>query len=697
MARSTRHDWFSWKSSLSHQPGQQRPTRRQPFHRRLRIEPLEDRRLLALVTVNTLNDTVDFNDGVTSLREAIFATNLVGGADEIQFAPSLTSGGPATITLKQGELATTDSLTITGPGANLLTIDASGNDPTPDTNNGDGSRVFNINDGISGNTLDVSISGLTLTGGDAGDSIGGGAVLSHENLAITNSTISGNSASGGFAGGFGGGILASGKVNVTITSSTISGNSAGDGGGISSGNVTVTSSTISDNSARFGGGIWAAYNVTVTSSTISGNFGTDSGGGVLGLNVTVDSSTISTNSAGSGGGIFGYHVTVTQSTISGNVAGKNGGGILANDGHSAGSLLITNSTIQGNRAGLDGGGIFKTQTAAKLSHTIIAGNKRRAGEANDVTGGATAAFSLIGVDTGATIIDNGGNIIGTAAAPIDPRLGPLADNGGPTMTHALLPGSPAIDAGDPDFDPADPDGDPMTDDAVPYDQRGAPFGRVFDGNSNGVARIDIGAYESQPDGTLGDYNHNGTVDAADYIVWRKTLGTSVAPPFVGADGDGNGTIKQGDLNVWRSNFGQPLGSGTGASAAVGRLSLTPANETTPQPSLSLESQASAASTATTVQPLPTSRAAFRSMPAMLGLVTQTESQRMAASTFAADAPVAAPQDDALLAWLTSRHVNQENAEGKWSTRPDVAAAGAADHDAISESLDAAFASLALGG
>src|SRR5262245_23629811 len=84
-----------------------------PLYRRpLRLEPLEDRRLLAVVNVTTLDDSVDLNDGVTSLREAIFATNTVPGHDTIDFAPSLTAIGPATIVLTHGELVITDSLTI---------------------------------------------------------------------------------------------------------------------------------------------------------------------------------------------------------------------------------------------------------------------------------------------------------------------------------------------------------------------------------------------------------------------------------------------------------------------------------------------------------------------------------------------------------------------------------------------------------
>ncbi len=64
------------------------------YHRPLRLEPLEDRRLLALVTVTTPLDTIDFNDGVTSLREAIFATNTVPGADTINFAPRSRTTAP---------------------------------------------------------------------------------------------------------------------------------------------------------------------------------------------------------------------------------------------------------------------------------------------------------------------------------------------------------------------------------------------------------------------------------------------------------------------------------------------------------------------------------------------------------------------------------------------------------------------------
>jgi hypothetical protein len=62
-------------------------------------------------------------------------------------------------------------------------------------------------------------------------------------------------------------------------------------------------------------------------------------------------------------------------------------------------------------------------------------------------------------------------------------------------------------------------------------------------------------------GVSGDYNRNGLVDAADYIIWRHTFGQSV-PQGSGADGDNNGLIDLPDFDVWRSNFGATSGTGT---------------------------------------------------------------------------------------------------------------------------------------
>jgi hypothetical protein len=67
----------------------------------------------------------------------------------------------------------------------------------------------------------------------------------------------------------------------------------------------------------------------------------------------------------------------------------------------------------------------------------------------------------------------------------------------------------------------------------------------------------------------GDYNENGIVDAADYVLWRKTL-TQNVPNGTGADGNNNGVIDDEDYTIWRANFGKnaPLGAAAGAAAAV---------------------------------------------------------------------------------------------------------------------------------
>jgi hypothetical protein len=150
---------------------------------------------------------------------------------------------------------------------------------------------------------------------------------------------------------------------------------------------------------------------------------------------------------------------------------------------------------------------------------------------------------------------------------IDPQLGPLQDNGGPTWTHALLAGSPAIDAGDPTvvYDPNE------------YDQRGAPYARV---DVLGGQRIDIGAYELHPPAALaGDYNLNGVVDAADYVVWRKTLNGSVIP-YTGADGNGDCKADEADRVVWRAHFSQTLPP-PGAAVGTDGVAMSSAITTSP--------------------------------------------------------------------------------------------------------------------
>jgi autotransporter-associated beta strand protein len=61
----------------------------------------------------------------------------------------------------------------------------------------------------------------------------------------------------------------------------------------------------------------------------------------------------------------------------------------------------------------------------------------------------------------------------------------------------------------------------------------------------------------------GDYNDDGTVDAADYVVWRKFNMTSTALP----NDPYGGTIGADQYNTWRSNFGRrsPGSSSAGAS------------------------------------------------------------------------------------------------------------------------------------
>ena len=243
--------------------GRPAPAPRVPL--RLEVEVLEARLAPAVFTVvNTLAS------GAGSLSDALAQANSTPGADIITFDPAV-FGTPQTIPLAT-ELHITDSVTITGPGAALLTILG---DVT--------SHVFDVNDGTSA-VQTVQIEGLTIahTPGEefvAGDSFGGdgGGIYNAETLTVVGCVIPDNLAEGGA------GICNVGTLTLnasTVTNNGQSPNLSSDpefGGGIlnGGGSMTLTDSTISNNQARdAGGGIYnydAAGPVVISNCTISGN------------------------------------------------------------------------------------------------------------------------------------------------------------------------------------------------------------------------------------------------------------------------------------------------------------------------------------------------------------------------------------------------------------------------------------------
>jgi beta-glucanase (GH16 family) len=86
-------------------------------------------------------------------------------------------------------------------------------------------------------------------------------------------------------------------------------------------------------------------------------------------------------------------------------------------------------------------------------------------------------------------------------------------------------------------------------------------GGDFGGDPNGTTvfpqhmDVDYVRVWTPQTGLRGDYDKNGAVDAADYIVWRKSLGQNGIG--LSADGSGNGTVGPEDYDVWSRSFGGP--------------------------------------------------------------------------------------------------------------------------------------------
>jgi hypothetical protein len=634
----------------------------------------------------------DYSAGDFSLREAIgLANGSIGADDEIVFDEDVFSS-PQTILLEAGELAIIEPLIINGPGRTFLTIDAQQN-----------SRIFNFTSA----TGFFDLFGLTLTNGrttgnNAGSSttfnggairsVSNGGTLSLTNVTVTSSTVSGSLASGGAIWAYGDVTLTDSTFSgnsttgssseggavwgraVTLTRSAVSGNtSVGAGAGIVSiGDAILIESTVSGNSVTgnaSGGGIRSYQNVMLTRSTVSGNTARGGAGISTSDNVTAIDSTVSGNESigfsGAGGGIFASgEVLLIGSTVSGNStvgASAPGGGVRA-----SGNITIRNSTITDNHANSnEGGGVWNGNSTVIISNSIIADNTSGGGSLPDISPGSgtfAVNYSLIGT----TVLPGAGS--GNNLVSDSPLLGLLADNGGSTATHALLVGSPAIDNGDPNFDPD------AFDPPLVNDQRGAPFARVFGG------RIDVGAFELQPEPVLtGDYNQNGVVDAADYTVWRDTLGQTGLTPFSGADGDGDGTVDPDDYSVWKAHFGQSLLiaglthavqesaiTGQAASAATPAARI-PATETFLASSAVSTDAGERRDQTVSIDAVSRSRAGESPITIASERAAPASPQSVSAGFRVPARHVAAARihDDGLLAWLTTR-------SSKWDESDDAA-------------------------
>lgn len=79
--------------------------------------------------------------------------------------------------------------------------------------------------------------------------------------------------------------------------------------------------------------------------------------------------------------------------------------------------------------------------------------------------------------------------------------------------------------------------------------------------------VDILAGDTGPVAPDADFNDDGDVDGADFLLWQRQFGNSVTA-FSGADGNGNGVVDAPDLALWQTGFGSATATGQIAATAV---------------------------------------------------------------------------------------------------------------------------------
>ena len=241
---------------------------------------------------------------------------------------------PATILLTSQQLAINRNITISGQGANLLTVARD--------QNATAFRIFDVMPNHS-----VTIEGLTISNGMGSNSFGGGIYNEASQLSVINCAITANSTNLS-----GGGIHNSatiGSATLRIENSTISGNFAGDyGGGIGNfvsgpnpATLTINNSTLSGNYAEFAGGGIVSFSgskpasVVISNSTLAGNTCPLHGGGISNARAgsapaVVDIGNTILKRGTAGENIDNSNGSVTSHGYS--ISDDNGGGVLIGPG-----------------------------------------------------------------------------------------------------------------------------------------------------------------------------------------------------------------------------------------------------------------------------------------------------------------------------------------------------------------------------
>jgi hypothetical protein len=343
----------------------------------------------ATFTVTNLNDS-----GAGSLRQAIIDANAAPGADTIVFGAGVT--GTINLNLASGSLIITEALTIQGPGATQLVLNA-----------GLTNRFFSVVENaapacpsLTGpSDYLVTISGLTLRNGqrNVANQVGG-AIYSAKSLAISDVGFDNNRARGGGAIWF---STQHPGQTLTVQNSRFSGNQAKEivagttaghvGGAIGMAEncantrtmpvtVTIADSDFFGNSAQpgpgpynaRGGGIYFAgdADVTISRTTIEAN---------QVLPPIVPNANVNSR----GGGISGVARTLTirDSELSANTAANNHSALhLFNDGLVRQTFAerfvvqIINSTLSGSNASEHSSVLVFANVDAKFSNSTIVGN-----------------------------------------------------------------------------------------------------------------------------------------------------------------------------------------------------------------------------------------------------------------------------------------------------------------------------------